>query len=118
MGVPSITIVNDIEWLGGQFTAESLAAIDENRGRSGTNDTPFPRSGLFKELLDRIEAFNKKTYGEARPGNTVVRTTSRPADTERQFRQDAASRMWIGDRSKSSTAFIRQERSWQKMESD
>ena len=66
-GVKSIVLVNDIEWLGGQFTAEGLCAIDENRGRKGTNETPFPRSGLFKELLDRIEPYNLSTFGESAP---------------------------------------------------
>jgi len=87
MGVPSIVLVNDIDWLGGQFTAEGLCAIDENRARSHTNDVPFARSGLFKELLDKIEAQNLKKYGRAQPGNTVVKTTCRPADTEKLFRE-------------------------------
>jgi len=87
MGVRSIVLVNDIDWLGGQFTAEALGAIDENRGRSGTNDTPFPRSGLFKELLDQIEAHNTAKYGQPRPGNTVVKSTCRAADTEKLFRR-------------------------------
>ncbi|MBL8800156.1 MAG: FAD-dependent oxidoreductase [Planctomycetia bacterium] len=86
-GVRSIVLVNDIDWLGGQFTAEALGAIDENRGRSGTNDVPFPRSGLFKELLDLIEAQNTAMYGQPRPGNTVVKTTCRAADTEKLFRR-------------------------------
>ena len=84
MGVGSITLVNDIAWLGGQFTAESLVAIDENRGPR--NRYPFPRSGLFKELLDRIEADNLARYGAARPGFTHVHTTCRPVHAEAIFR--------------------------------
>ncbi|MBP86394.1 MAG: hypothetical protein CMJ64_06725 [Planctomycetaceae bacterium] len=88
MGVKSITIVNDIEWLGGQFSAEALVAIDENRGPAGYDHTvPFPRAGLFKEVIDGIEAINLEKYGVARPGNTRVITTCRPADAERVFRQ-------------------------------
>lgn len=86
MGVKSITIVNDTEWLGGQFTSEALGAIDENRGPEGYgHGVPFPRSGLFKETIERIEAFNKATYGEPRPGNTRVITTGRPKDSAKVF---------------------------------
>ena len=47
MGVKSITLVNDIEWLGGQFSAEALVAIDENRGPQGYgHGVPFPRASL------------------------------------------------------------------------
>ncbi|QDU80582.1 FAD dependent oxidoreductase [Polystyrenella longa] len=88
MGVKSITIVNDIEWLGGQFTAESLVAIDENRPPSGYgNGVPFPRAGIFKELMDRIEAINTEKFGHPRPGNTHVITTALPSDAERAFRE-------------------------------
>jgi hypothetical protein len=87
MGVKSILLVNDIDWLGGQFTAEALGAIDENRARSGTNEIPFPRSGLFQEITARIEADNRRTYGHPRPGNTVVATTCRAAATEKLFRE-------------------------------
>lgn len=88
MGVTNIVLVNDIEWLGGQFSAEALGAIDENR-ESGYNGTvPIPRSGLFRETIDRIETLNSNTYaGVSRPGNTLVITTSRPADSEQVFRE-------------------------------
>ncbi len=88
MGVERIVLVNDIEWLGGQFSAEALVAIDENRGPDGYDQTvPFSRSGLFKEVIDRIEAINLETLGVARPGNTRVITTCRPEDAERAFRE-------------------------------
>ena len=88
MGVKSITLVNDIEWLGGQFSAESLASIDENRGPDGYgHGVPFPRSGLFKEAIERIEAVNLEKYGEPRPGNTRCITTGRPVDSARVFRE-------------------------------
>ena len=92
MGVRSITIVNDIEWLGGQFSAEALVAIDENSNQTGVapgvrHQLPIPRSGLFKETVERIEAVNLAKYGMARPGNTRVNTTCRPADAEKVFRE-------------------------------
>ncbi len=88
MGVPSIVIVNDIEWIGGQFTAESLVAIDENRNPQGYgHGVPFPRAGLFKELMDQIENDNTERYGTPRPGNTHVITTARPSHIEKIFRK-------------------------------
>lgn len=88
MGVERIVLVNDVEWLGGQFSAEALVAIDENRGPAGYDQTvPFPRSGLFKDVIDRIEMINREKYGRARPGNTRVITTCRPSDAERVFRE-------------------------------
>ena len=81
MGVQSIVLVNDIEWLGGQFSAESLVAIDENTNVVGKrHEQPVPRSGMFLEVVERIEAVNLKKFGRARPGNTRTITTCRPAD--------------------------------------
>ncbi len=88
MGVERIVLVNDIEWLGGQFSAEALLAIDENRGPAGYDHTvPFPRNGLFREVIDRIEKLNKEKYGRARPGNTRVITTCRPSDAAQVFHE-------------------------------
>lgn len=88
MGVKRIVLVNDIRWLGGQFSAEALVAIDENTYKSGVrHDPPIPRHGAFKEIVERIEADNVKKYGVARPGNTRVITTCRPADAARIFRE-------------------------------
>jgi len=88
MGVEKIVLVNDIAWLGGQFSAESLMAFDENTYKTGArHDQPIPRHGAFKEVIERIEADNMKKYGVARPGNTRVITTCRPADAERIFRE-------------------------------
>ena len=61
---------------GGQFTEQALACIDENKGVGkvgwGVDWHPmkrsFHRSGLFKELMDRIEAFNALEYGSPMPG--------------------------------------------------
>lgn len=87
MGVSNIVIVNDIEWLGGQFTSEAVSAVDENRGIQ-KDRVPFPRSGLFKEFCDRIEDFNLKKYGAKQPGNAwTAFTTFRPAEGEQVFRE-------------------------------
>lgn len=87
LGVSNIVIVNDIEWLGGQFTAEAVSAVDENRGIE-KDRVPFPRSGLFKEFCDRIEAFNLQKYGAKQPGHAwTAYTTFRPAEGEKVFRE-------------------------------
>lgn len=92
MGVESIVLVNDITWLGGQFSAEALAAVDESANQTGSepgvrHNLPLPRSGLFQEIITRIEAVNAGKYGRARPGNTRVVTTCRPADAAAAFRK-------------------------------
>ena len=80
LGVKSIVLVNDIDWLGGQFSAEALCAIDENTHVAGVrHEQPIPRHGLFKEIITRIEEVNEAKYGVARPGNTRVITTCRPS---------------------------------------
>lgn len=87
MGVPKIILVNDIEWLGGQFSAEGLGAIDENRAHGYDGTVPIPRSGIFRDIIDRIEARNATLYGGVkRPGNTRVITTVRPVIAEEAFR--------------------------------
>ncbi|MCB9940735.1 MAG: FAD-dependent oxidoreductase [Planctomycetaceae bacterium] len=96
LGVPSVTIVHDGEWLGGQFTEQALACVDENKGVGnvgwGVDWHPmkrsFHRSGLFKELMDRIEAFNTETYGSPMPGRPYHGpSTFRPAEAEAIFRE-------------------------------
>ncbi len=91
LGVPSITIVHDGQWLGGQFTEQALACVDENKGVGnvgwGVDWHPmkrsFHRSGLFKELIDRIEAFNTEKYGSPMPGRPYHGpSTFRPAEAE------------------------------------
>ena len=86
MGVSRIVLVNDIEWLGGQYTAEAVCALDENRGIN--RKVPFHRSGLFAELTTRFEQFNLEKYGHSQPGNAwTARTTVRPAEAEAIFRE-------------------------------
>lgn len=87
LGVKSIALVNDIDWLGGQFSAEGVGAIDEwtlYRGQRAI----FPRSGMFLEMMERLEARMRAKYGLPRPGNSFCAwTTCEPRDAERQFRE-------------------------------
>ncbi len=94
-GVKSITIVHDGEWYGGQYTEQALACVDENKGMDkvgwGVDWHPmkraFHRSGLFKELMDRIEADNTAKYGSPMPGKPHHGpSTFRPAEAEAAFR--------------------------------
>lgn len=95
-GVKSIVLVLDGEWLGGQYTEQALACVDENKGPGkvgwGVDWHPmkrsFHRSGLFKELMDRIEAFNTKKYGSPMPGRPYHGpSTFRPAEAQAIFRE-------------------------------
>ncbi|WP_339733214.1 FAD-dependent oxidoreductase [uncultured Gimesia sp.] len=96
LGVKSITLVLDGEWLGGQYTEQALACVDENKGPGkvgwGVDWHPmkrsFHRSGLFKELMDRIEAFNTEKYGSPMPGRPYHGpSTFRPAEAQAIFRE-------------------------------
>lgn len=96
LGVGSITVVHDGEWLGGQFTEQALACVDENKGVGKTGwgvhwhpmKRSFHRSGLFRELMDEIEAHNKKKYGAPMPGRPYHGpSTFRPYEAERIFRR-------------------------------
>jgi len=95
-GVGSITIIHDGTWLGGQYTEQGLVCVDENKGVGKVGWGPdwhpmkrsFHRSGLFKELMDRIEAFNAEKYGSPMPGKPMHGpSTFRPAEAERIFRE-------------------------------
>lgn len=95
-GVKSVTLVLDGDWLGGQYTEQALACVDENKGPGkvgwGVDWHPmkrsFHRSGLFKELMDRIEAFNTEKYGSPMPGRPFHGpSTFRPAEAEAIFRE-------------------------------
>jgi len=96
MGVKSITVVHDGEWLGGQYTEQGLVCVDENKGVAKVGWGPswhpmkrsFHRFGLFRELMDRIEAFNTEKYGSPMPGKPMHGpSTFRPAEAERIFRE-------------------------------
>ena len=68
LGVKRIVLVNDIEWLGGQFSAEGVGCLDEWTTVNGKREG-FPHSGLFLEMIERIHAHNVAKYGKASPGN-------------------------------------------------
>ena len=96
MGVEKIVMVHDGVWYGGQFTEQALACVDENKGTGkvgwGVDWHPmkrsFHRSGLFKELMDGIEALNEEKYGAPMPGKPYHGpSTFRPAEAESVFRK-------------------------------
>jgi len=87
LGVPKVVLVNDIDWLGGQFSAEGVGVVDEWTTVNGKR-ADFPRSGLFLEVARRIEAVNREKYGTAQPGNSFCgRLTVEPAVAERIFEE-------------------------------
>lgn len=94
--VERIVIVHDGEWFGGQYTEQALACVDENKGVGkvgwGVDWHPmkrsFHRSGLFRELMDRIESANLEKYGARMPGKPWHGpSTFRPAEAENAFRE-------------------------------
>jgi hypothetical protein len=87
LGVKRIVLVNDIDWLGGQFSAEGVGCPDEWTGVNGKR-VNFPRSGLFREVVDRIRAHNSRVYGLPSPGNSYCGTeTIEPAAAEKIFEE-------------------------------
>ncbi len=87
LGVKDITLVNDIDWLGGQFSAEGVGAIDEWTTYRGKR-TEFPRSGAFLEMLRLIRQSNGQKYGSPRPGNSFCAAeTIEPAAAAALFTQ-------------------------------
>jgi hypothetical protein len=69
LGVKHIVLTNDHEWLGGQFCTQGIGPIDEWTVVNGKR-VNFPRSGPFIEIIERIRAHNRLTYGVATPGNS------------------------------------------------
>ncbi|MFN0122850.1 MAG: FAD-dependent oxidoreductase, partial [Blastocatellia bacterium] len=87
MGQQRIVLVNDIAWLGGEFSAEAVGAIDEWTVYKGKRAN-FPRSGLFLEVLEKVRAHNLKRYGLARPGNAFcAEETIEPAAAAQIFEE-------------------------------
>lgn len=87
LGVKKIVLVNDIKWLGGQFSAEGVGCLDEWTLVKGRHAN-FPRSGLFSEVVQRIRAHNSVKYGLASPGNAFCGTeTIEPAAAARIFEE-------------------------------
>ena len=55
MGVKLITIVHDGEWLGGQYTEQALACVDENMGGAEHGVRPLPcRVRSLKSLYGTV----------------------------------------------------------------
>ncbi len=87
MGQQRIVLVNDIAWLGGEFSAEAVGAIDEWTVYKGKRAN-FPRSGLFLEVLQKVRAYNLKKYGLANPGNAFCASeTIEPAAAAQIFEE-------------------------------
>jgi hypothetical protein len=87
LGVKNIVLVNDIEWLGGQFSSEGVGVVDEWTMVQGKR-ARFPRSGLFLEVAQKIEAENNRKYGTKEPANSFCGwLTIEPAEAERIFEQ-------------------------------
>lgn len=85
LGVKKIVLVNDIDWLGGQFSAEGVGCPDEWTGVNGRR-VNFPRSGIYSEVINRIRAHNSQTYGIPSPGNAYCGTeTIEPAAAAKIF---------------------------------
>jgi hypothetical protein len=93
-GVKKIVLVNDIDWLGGQFSAEGVGCPDEwtmVRGKKAN----YPRSGLFLETIQRIRAHNSATYGNPTPGNSWCGTEKiEPAWVTHRPRGVSQNRRW------------------------
>ncbi len=85
LGVKKIVLVNDIDWLGGQFSAEGVGCPDEWTGVNGRR-VNFPRSGIYSEVINLIRAHNSQTYGLPSPGNSYCGTeTIEPAAAAKIF---------------------------------
>ena len=85
LGVKKVVLVNDIDWLGGQFSSEGVGAVDEWTTVNGKR-TEFPRSGMFLEVAKAIEEINRKKYGIPAPGNCFcARLTIEPKEAARIF---------------------------------
>lgn len=106
LGIERIVLVNDIEWLGGQFSAEGVGCLDEWTTVAGKR-TNFPRSGLFLEIVNRIRDYNRAKYGVASPGNAYCGTeTIEPAAAAKLFEELLAPYLKTGTRQ------LRIERGW------
>lgn len=87
LGVKRVVLVNDIDWLGGQFSAEGVGAVDEWTTVNGKR-TEFARSGMFLEVVQAIERVNLRKYGNASPGNCFcARLTIEPAEAAKIFEE-------------------------------
>ena len=104
LGVKHIVLINDHDWLGGQFCTQGIGPIDEWTVVEGKR-VNFPRSGSFLEILDRIRAHNRLVYGVATPGNSWCGTdTIEPKAAARIFEE------WLAPHVNSGV--LRIERGW------
>ncbi len=91
LGVEKIILTNDVQWLGGQFSTQGIGPVDEWTRVDGRTCN-FPRSGPFLEIIRKIRAHNRKTYGIGSPGNAWCGTeTIEPRTGARIFEE------WLGD---------------------
>jgi hypothetical protein len=105
LGVERVVLVNDIDWLGGQFSAEGVGNVDEWTTVGGKR-VDFPRSGMFLEVARAIEATNVRKYGTKEPGNSFcARLTIEPAEAARIFEELTAPEVKAGR--------LRIERGWE-----
>jgi len=105
LGVARVVLVNDIDWLGGQFSAEGVGNVDEWTTVGGKR-VDFPRSGMFLEVARAIEATNERKYGTKEPGNSFcARLTIEPAEAARLFEEIVAPEVRSGR--------LRIERGWE-----
>ena len=112
LGVKRIVLVNDIDWLGGQFSVEGVGCLDEWTTVEGKR-TNFPRSGLFLEIVNRIREHNVTKYGVASPGNAYCGTeTIEPAAAAKLFEE------LLAPYSEHGTRQLRIERGWQPISVD
>jgi hypothetical protein len=107
LGVKRIVLTNDIQWLGGQFATQGIGPVDEwtlvDRRRVN-----FPRSGPFLEIIERIRAHNRHTYGVVTPGNAWCGTdTIEPQAAARIFEE------WLAPYTEKGSGQIRVLRPWE-----
>jgi hypothetical protein len=104
LGVARIVLTNDHDWLGGQFSTQGVGPMDEWTVVDGKR-VNFPRSGAFLEIVERIRAHNRRTYGVATPGNGWCGTESiEPRAAARIFEE------WLAPHVESGA--VRVERGW------
>lgn len=116
LGVPRVVLVNDIEWLGGQFSTEGVGCVDEWTVYGGKR-VNFPRSGMFLEVIRRIRERNAAKYGLTNPGNAWCGTeTIEPAEAARIFEQLVAP--YLGEDRPPGTGQITYLRPWEPVRVD
>lgn len=96
LGVRRVVLVSDTGWLGGQFSSEGVGAVDEWTTVGGKR-TEFPRSGMFLEIVQAIEAVNLHKYSTKQPGNCFcARLTIEPGEAAKIFEELVAPEVKAG----------------------